>query len=56
MFDDDDELHLQDGWLEKGVKPHLQPEPLSETLTIANLCTVWAGLEAVHILSLRIIE
>ena len=40
MFDDDDddsELVLQNGCLAKGVKQHLQPEPLLEILTIANL-------------------
>ena len=36
MFDDDDdgdddELLLQNGWLGKGVKPHLGPEPESQT-------------------------
>ena len=32
-----DELFLHNIWLTKGINPHVQPEPMSEILTIANL-------------------
>ena len=47
--DDDDELFLWYGWPTKDVKPYLQPEPLSEILTIANLrhaaSRIWTSAE-----------
>ena len=49
LVDDDDELFLWYGWPTKDVKPYLQPGPLSEILTIANLrhaaSRVWTSAE-----------
>ena len=36
--DEDYELLLWYGWLTKGVEPYFEPRPLSEILTITNLC------------------
>ena len=44
--DDDKELLLQNGLPTKGVYPYIQPEPVAEILTTANLQHVaYAELE-----------